>query len=67
MSRERRTTLAIMLVALIIGAPLIFAAPGGPNKTYLALVMNIAPTLTPTLAATRAGANRDADLAATDI
>ena len=32
MSRELRTTLAIMAVALIVGAPLIFAGPEGVNS-----------------------------------
>lgn len=47
MSRELCTMLASMLVALAVGAPLIFAA-GGPNKTYLAMVSNGVPTPTNT-------------------
>jgi hypothetical protein len=52
MSRELRATLAIMLVALIAGAPLIFAEPNLSNKNYLAMVFNIVPTLTPQPTAT---------------
>ncbi len=53
MSRELRITLAIMAVALIVGAPLIFAAPGPANTNYLAMVMHIvAPTSIPALTAT---------------
>lgn len=43
MSRDVRTTLAIMAIALMVGAPLIFAAPGGANTNYLAMVMHIVP------------------------
>src|SRR4051812_20592283 len=46
MSRELRTTLVIMGVALVIGAPLIFAAPAPKTNTYLAMVFNIVPTPT---------------------
>lgn len=48
MSRELRTTLAIMAVALVISAPLIFAEPSPANTNYLALVMHIVPPPTPT-------------------
>jgi hypothetical protein len=51
MSCEGRTTLAIMLVALILGAPLIFAASSGANTNYLALVMHVVPPPTPTTSA----------------
>jgi len=43
MSREFHTTLAIMIVALIVGAPLIFATPGPANTNYLAMVFHIVP------------------------
>jgi len=43
MSRELRTTLAIMMVALVLGAPLIFAAPDGSYKNYLAMVFAYTP------------------------
>lgn len=49
MSRELRTTLAIMVVALVVFSPAIFAAPGPANTNYLALVMHV---LAPTAAAT---------------
>jgi hypothetical protein len=48
MSRDARMTLAIMIGALIIGAPLIFAAPADfQHHSYLAMVFNIIPTITP--------------------
>jgi Lamin Tail Domain len=51
MWRELRTTLAIMLVVLIAGAPLIFAdAPQAqPMTSYMALVFQLKPSATPTL------------------
>lgn len=52
MSRELRTTLAIMGVALVVFSPAIFAAPSGANTNYLALVMHIVPPPTPTTAPT---------------
>jgi hypothetical protein len=53
MSRELRTTLAIMIVALVVFSPAIFAAPGPANTNYLALVMHIvAPTAVPIATAT---------------
>jgi hypothetical protein len=49
MWRELRITLVIMIVALIVFSPAIFAAPGPAPTNYLALVMHIiAPTATPT-------------------
>ena len=49
MSRELRTTLAIMIVVLVVFSPAIFAAPGPANTNYLALIMRIvAPTAVPT-------------------
>lgn len=52
MSRELRATLALMIVVLIAGAPLIFAdAPQQPTSSYLALVFHQVPptnTLVPT-------------------
>ena len=58
MSRDLRITLAIMIGALIVFAPVIFAAPGPAPTNYLALVMHIvAPTSpippTPTIRSTR--------------
>lgn len=47
MDRELRTTLAIMAAVLLLGAPLIFAAPNPADTNYLALVMHIAPPPTP--------------------
>jgi hypothetical protein len=48
MSRDLRIMLAIMAGALIIGAPLIFAAPGPSTASYLAMVFHIvAPTPVP--------------------
>jgi len=49
-SRELRTTLAIMAIVLIVGSPLIFAdAPvAQPTTSYLALVFQDIPTPTPT-------------------
>ena len=46
MSRELRTTLAIMVVALVVFSPAIFAAPAPKTNTYLAMVFNIIPTPT---------------------
>jgi hypothetical protein len=48
MARALRITLAIMAVALVIGAPLIFAQPSATNPTtsYLALIFHIVPTPT---------------------
>lgn len=43
MARDVRITLAIMAVALLIGAPLIFADPGQPTSSYLALVFQDTP------------------------
>jgi len=43
MARELRITLAILAVALIVCAPLIFAAPGPANTNYLAAVFHIVP------------------------
>jgi hypothetical protein len=49
MARELRTILLIMAVALVIGAPLIFAAPGPAPTNYLALVLHlVVPTALPT-------------------
>jgi hypothetical protein len=48
MSRELRTTLMIIAVALIVASPLIFAEPGPATTSYLALVFHIVPTPTPT-------------------
>jgi hypothetical protein len=48
MSQELRTTLAIIIITLIIGAPLIFAEPGPANTNYLALVMHLVPPPPPT-------------------
>src|SRR5690349_11494806 len=50
MSRELRTTLAIMLAVLILGAPIIFAdAPQTQGTTsYLALVFQLKPSAAPT-------------------
>ena len=49
MSRELRTTLAIMVAVLIVCSPAIFAAPGttNTNVNYLAMVFHIVPTPTP--------------------
>lgn len=49
MSRELRTTLAILAIVLIVGSPLIFAdAPAAQTTTsYLALVFQDIPTVTP--------------------
>jgi hypothetical protein len=51
MSRELRTTLAIMAAVLILGAPIIFAdAPQTQGTTsYLALVFQFKPSATPTV------------------
>jgi len=43
MSRELRVTLAIMIVALVLFSPAIFAAPSPANTNYLALVLHIVP------------------------
>lgn len=43
MSRELRTTLLIMAVALVICSPTIFAAPGPANTNYLAMVFHLVP------------------------
>jgi len=52
MSRELRTTLAIMIIALAVFSPAIFAAPSGANTSYLAMVFHIvAPTAVPTATA----------------
>jgi hypothetical protein len=48
MSRELRTTLAIMIVALVVCSPMIFAAPSGAHTNYLAMVFHIVPTPTNT-------------------
>jgi hypothetical protein len=50
MSRELRTTLAIMVVALVVFSPAIFAAPSAATTNYLALVMHIVPSVPPTFA-----------------
>jgi hypothetical protein len=48
MSRELRVTVAIMIVALAVFSPVIFAAPGPANTNYLALVMHVVPPPTNT-------------------
>jgi hypothetical protein len=48
MSRELRVTLAIMIVALIVFSPAIFAEPSPANTNYLSLVMHIIPPATAT-------------------
>lgn len=43
MSRDLRTTLAIMAVTLIVCSPLIFAAPAAQTTSYLAMVFAYTP------------------------
>lgn len=52
MDCELRTTVAVMIVALAVFSPVIFAASGPANTNYLALVMHIVPLPTTPAVAT---------------